>query len=282
MLLTINALNGTVTLQDPFPAEGQRFAISLAAGATKTFSVSAALFARILPALSHFEAKKTAAGLPWASFSVADDTAEDNRIAQPGLTGLPQLSWADATNVSVGTPADLDLVGTNLLSGQTKAEAVLGESGAGQVKYVAVVPGAGGNLVSVTHVVSGALTALSVAVDGNDITVNLETDAGGLPISTAAEVVAAVTGDAVANLLAHASEETAGVCAAVAATTLEGGKGAGLSVTCGGIACTVKVTADTLLTVGVPLLAGIAASKVAVVAVRSGGQLTTLSLPTAA
>jgi hypothetical protein len=63
----------------------------------------------------------------------------------------------------------------------------------------------GGNDLTVASVNPGAANSpLSVAVAGNDITVNLGTDSSGALVSTAAEVVAAINGDAAANDLIFA------------------------------------------------------------------------------
>ncbi len=73
----------------------------------------------------------------------------------------------------------------------------------------------GGNDLTITYVNPGASATLSVDVSGDDIVVNLGTNAGGTPVSTAAQVVAAI------NAAPDAS-------ALVVATTYRGNTGTGV------------------------------------------------------
>jgi len=93
------------------------------------------------------------------------------------------------------------------------------------ITYTAVTPGTGGNAITVTNVVAGNNTALSVAVAGNAITVNLATNGAGAATSTAAAVAAAVaaSGPASALVTPKVTGNTNTVQAAVAATNLAGG-----------------------------------------------------------
>lgn len=98
------------------------------------------------------------------------------------------------------------------------------------ITYTAVNQGTGGNAITVVYVVAGNNTALSVAVAGSAITVNLATNGGGVGTSTAAQVqaaiaasapatalvTAAVTGTAATVQVAHAAANLAGATAAPA------------------------------------------------------------------
>jgi Bacteriophage tail sheath protein len=87
--------------------------------------------------------------------------------------------------------------------------------------------GLAGNSTRVRYVVAGASTPLSISVSGSDITVNVATDAGSLPTSTASQVMAAVNGDTAARKLVTASlaagNDGTGVVTALAYTNLTGG-----------------------------------------------------------
>lgn len=66
-------------------------------------------------------------------------------------------------------------------------------------------PGDAGHAITIQHVIAGTSTALSVGVSGTAITVNVATDGGGSPTSTATEVVAALRNSYAAMLLVAAS-----------------------------------------------------------------------------
>jgi hypothetical protein len=89
--------------------------------------------------------------------------------------------------------------------------------------------GTAGNDITVAYVDPGTPSeALSVAVTGTDIVVNLATDGGSSITSTAAQVIAAVNASPTASALvtATASGTVTGVVAAVTATNLTGGESA--------------------------------------------------------
>ena len=64
------------------------------------------------------------------------------------------------------------------------------------LKYTAVRPGVGGNSITITYVVAGANTPLSVSRSGNALTVNVATNGSSAATSTAAQVRDAVNADA--------------------------------------------------------------------------------------
>lgn len=93
--------------------------------------------------------------------------------------------------------------------------------------YTARTPGVSGNEITVTYVVAGVSTPLSVSVSGTAITVNVATDAGGNPTSTAAQVAAAIAANGDANFLVSAANaagnDGTGVVTAMTAAALTGG-----------------------------------------------------------
>lgn len=93
------------------------------------------------------------------------------------------------------------------------------------VTYKAVDAGTPGNLIRVRHVVAGNSTPLSINVTGVDITVNVATDGGGLPISTANQIAAAILASGAASALVTATPtgDGTGVALAASYTFLIGG-----------------------------------------------------------
>jgi predicted regulator of Ras-like GTPase activity (Roadblock/LC7/MglB family) len=93
--------------------------------------------------------------------------------------------------------------------------------------FTAKVAGPGGNSITVSYVVSGLNTALSVSVAGFAITVTVATDGAGNPTSTASQVLAAIQGNQDAAALVTAalapSNDGSGIVTALAATALSGG-----------------------------------------------------------
>lgn len=83
------------------------------------------------------------------------------------------------------------------------------------------------NSITVTYVVAGLNTALSISVTGTDITVNVATDGAGAPTSTGNAILAALNADVNANVLITTSLKAgntgAGVVTAMAKSFLTGG-----------------------------------------------------------
>lgn len=123
-------------------------------------------------------------------------------ITQPEFDGLYQVG-AQASLTTACAGADNDLV------------------------YTADLPGTAGNSIRVRYVVAGASTPLTIAVAGNDITVNVATNGGSAATSTAAQVKAAIDGSAPASALVSCAlapgNSGTGVVAAFAYTNLTGG-----------------------------------------------------------
>ena len=98
------------------------------------------------------------------------------------------------------------------------------------ITYTALSSGIGGNSVSISYVVSGLNTPLSVGVVGNDITVYVATDGYGSATSTAADIANFINTDAGAGAVAAralvapvASGTGLGYVEAISQTNLSGG-----------------------------------------------------------
>lgn len=100
--------------------------------------------------------------------------------------------------------------------------------------YTAKAKAASGNAITITYVVAGASTPLTVSVTGNAITVNVATNGSSVATSTAAQVAAAVAGSTPAAALVTATNATGndgtGVVTAMSAQTLTGGRDTGLGI----------------------------------------------------
>jgi hypothetical protein len=140
----------------------------------------------------------------------------DFGTANPGSLGIQVTAVASgktyALSHAAGPPASL----TTALAGEND-----------DLTYAADASGQGGNNIRVAYVVAGVDTPLSVSVAGNDITVNIATDAGGIATSTAAEVRDAVNAHAGASALVTAANATGndgtGTVADMAPVSLAGG-----------------------------------------------------------
>ncbi len=144
--------------------------------------------------------------------------------SRSGVRRLFARNPAKGAFVNDGTAKDV--LGTVVVAKQaTLVTALAGTHN--DLKYTAKVAGTVGNATRITYVVAGVSTALTVAVAGNDITVNVATNAGSAAISTAAQVLAAVQASVAATAkvsveLATGNDGT-GVVTALALTNLAGG-----------------------------------------------------------
>ena len=97
--------------------------------------------------------------------------------------------------------------------------------------YTAKSKSTSGNSVTITYVVAGANTPLTVSVTGNAITVNVATNGSSAATSTAAQVQAAVAASSPAAALVSAANATGndgtGVVTAMSVQTLTGGRDGG-------------------------------------------------------
>lgn len=278
MKLTVVALNGQLSIQDPNPLEGI-FSITLNQGDTGIYTVTPGQLERIKPALMDMESR-TVDGEPLMSWAIDRVLTDDERAEVTTLLTTPKLTQMVGAGINPAGVADLEFVGTNLLAAQTKATIDVGDDiTLGVVRYTAVKPGAPGNLITVKHVIAGLGTPLSVAVASNDIIVYLATDGAGVVTSTAANILTAVNTDAAAKLLVLATAPYAGLGQAAAVTNLAGGLGEGVSLKIGSTACSILSISNTSLHALVPALAGVAATDAIQVMLRSGGQVCIVTSP---
>lgn len=138
--------------------------------------------------------------------------------AQDGIRSIPTIETAVDGIVVIAPDAQ----------GALTAAAEIGiESANTGLTATAKVAGVVGNDAAITLKDPGvAESALAVSVDGKLVTVSLETDVGGALVSTAAEVLAAVNGEATAPFtLAHTgASDGSGVMGIVRRTYLSGGE----------------------------------------------------------
>ena len=218
MLLTVTALNGSVAITDPNPIEGV-LSIDLDAGKSFSGDVTTGQLQRIMPFLVELETRYVKGVGPLMTWSLAHDAGVDDRGEMSQLSSLPRLHQLVGGGLNPAGVADAHFVGTKLLADQSFATLLIGAPGAGAVLYTATLPGAGSNVIRVWHKVHGLSTALSVSVTGNDITVNVHTDGGGVAISTGAEIATAIAASAAAAALVTAFVPTAGTAFGNAALT---------------------------------------------------------------
>lgn len=97
------------------------------------------------------------------------------------------------------------------------------------LSFGALIPGSGGNSISIEYRVAGLGTPLSVVVSGYNIVVNLATNGSGVAISTASQVLAALLASTAAALLVLPSlasgNDGTGVATVMPPTNLTGGVG---------------------------------------------------------
>lgn len=194
--------------------------------------------------------------------------------AGPLVETLPAATASIATVNGAGLA--FSITGQNFLQGQTFATATLTGPANGDLTFSAVIPGVGGNAISVT-VVDSAGGGLAVTVNGTDIQI----DQGGSG-SNATAVAAAVNAHAAASLLVEcaAGGTGAGVVPVAAQTLLTGGgaaarsgrSGSGVQLVFGGNtqSITVQVT-DTVVVGRLDDGTGLSAGEVASIWVVSDG-----------
>lgn len=113
-----------------------------------------------------------------------------------------------------------------------RARAQTGAEGTDRTYWIAVRDGDAGNSVSITLADPGASSSpLSIAVDGNAVTVNLATDENGDLASTVDDILTALAANVAASGLLVAFSEDTGIVSAAAETVLSGGDNDALCVT---------------------------------------------------
>jgi hypothetical protein len=215
---------------------------------------------------------------------VAGEVAELRRDADVAMHAMeerssamlyPEIGWLDGSAIAAaGGPVVIR--GSNLLQGQTFASHTFFAT-TSELIFTAAVPGEAGNDLTVTIVNGGALAVTRV---GNDVTVTIVVGA-----STANAIATYFNADAdVAGIMTCNGGGTGTTNAAVAATPLSGGVGAGWQCLVSGVSCLpLQVTgtdgglsiAEGVCTVTVPALTGetvprAAGDRVAVVIITDG------------
>lgn len=142
----------------------------------------------------------------------------------------------------VGTVGDVrDFIGAGSPAATAQATLAVAPAGANNdMTFTAVAYGAGGNSITVSYVDPAAINAaLSVAVVGSAITVNLATDGTGAITSTAAQVKTAVDASGPAAALATVAntgaDTGAGIVTAMAVANFTGGTGLASAIGVAGI-----------------------------------------------
>jgi len=273
--LTITALNSDVSIQDPFPAEGQ-LSVRILAGTSHVMDyVHWAQFQRIAAQLVALEA---AGKLEYA----VEASDLDSRAQEADLEGLPNIDYIDTPTVAVAGQVGIKMYGP-VIEGfqQLFAELDLGDGSDPNavVSVRALLPGYDGNKYEVEVVDTGG-GGLTIAVAADKITV----DQGGSG-SDAGTVAGAINADATAKTMVFcaAGGTGLGVVAVQALANLEGGVGSGITLTCGGFPCTITAITPgtpTEIVFDVPALAPIVASQIVSLQLRANAKMYVMSVPT--
>lgn len=147
-------------------------------------------------------------------------------VSRSGIRRLIARDPAKGSSANIGTKQDR----VNLSGFRAGGQASLTTSMAGannDIVFRATKNGTGANSIRVAVVVAGANTVLSVAVSGNDITINSATNGSSVATTTADQAIAAVKASTQASALILAERapgnDGSGVIAAFSLTNLTGG-----------------------------------------------------------
>lgn len=225
----VEALSGSLSYSaDPvdYPTLGES---DSAADALATAAKEDAIEAAALDATAKADAAEAAAALDATSKA---DAAQAAAIAN-AATKYIQI---------IDGPGDLrEASGSGIPDVSAKAAATVNPAGDdNSLTFTAKAFGPAGNDISVAYADPAANESpLSVDVDGSAIVVNLETDAEGAIVSTAADVLAAIEADEGADALVDVEidatdsglgDDGSGVVTAMVAANLTGGTGVGVGV----------------------------------------------------
>jgi len=268
---------GPVVIQDQFPTEGP-LVLEVPTNATATINLSFPQLGRIATQLQSLVDSGA------ITFVLTAISGTQTWMQESDLAGLPEL-YSASESITIGGETGTVLYGYNLVAGQVCAHADLFVAGAAAntgVVVRSILPGTDGNDYTVSAVdTSGG--GLSAVLTGSDLVV----DFGGAA-HTATLVAAAINNSGTAGpvFIATAGGNGAGNVALQAETALAGGTGAGLTVSCCGLACTVTaldVSASPVdkLTITTPDLGSLATNNgYAKIKVRSGEKKTDITVVT--
>ena len=125
------------------------------------------------------------------------------------------LNRASITAVKASTHLGYQLKPARLETGTTGTDHIL---------WQAQTPGTNSNQITITLAADAPSQPLSLAVSGQNLTVNLATDASGTPTSTTQEVVTAVKADGAASALVIPNSNETGIVQAHPTSSLSGGQ----------------------------------------------------------
>jgi len=272
MKLTVESIEKQVTIQDPYPAEGQ-FGMDIPAGGSVSASISWSTLQRIAEQLSSLEASET---ILWSVESESGDT----RSQQSDAAGLPQIALIDFSALTAAGLTDQKMLGSNLIANQTFASALVGSVDTPNASFTVrtVLPGAEGNKYSVKVIDSGGVGGLAVAMDGDVLVIDFD---GDTPDATT--VGGAVTSAVGGTFLVTQEGTGADAVALQDETDLEGGAGDGITLTAAGLPCTITAIDESAspqeITFDTPNISAIASvGDTAKIVLRSGAKISDVSV----
>lgn len=242
--VTVTTYGSPVTVQDPRPVNTnseEQAVITVEANSTKTVLMQYGQLERMQGQLT----KLAREGLLTFVIESGDYTVVNGEIVE--VAGFAELADAPTnpsidlveTVPSTGGSTGVDLVGDYLLNGQVMASAsVAGDADAGSVTLEVLNPGYAGNLYDIVVVDSGGAgpaTLTDAEVDGRTVLtldlVGVTVDCDGLKTLVDANYAGVIQATVV---------DVGGTNISVQdLQAFTGGEGTGLSVTLGGLACTV-------------------------------------------
>jgi len=154
-------------------------------------------------------------------------TNADAGMAGGGLMTVTGARTGVIGTVQVGNIFNDPLIGQFAVNGGTPAQAAgtFNFTSGGILDIQANNYGAGGNDITLELRITGPNSAESVNVIGNDIVINLATDATSAVTSTVASIAASITGNATASSLVTATATAPGLAELLTTTALTGGSG---------------------------------------------------------
>ena len=283
--VTITALSGPVTIQDPKPVSqtsSSQAVITVEAGTPASWTMQWQQLERIRDQLADL------AALGLCTFAI--ESADVPSFAEEAMYDEgPRIDSIDNGGAGLAIAGgDTPLVaGNELLAEQELANAiVLADTIAGSVLLRATNPGYDGNTIDfeVVDSLGGGLAVTTAVAAGRR---NIEIDLGGSAVETVTTVAAAV--NALAGLAGIVEAIEVGVGATVVSTLQDttaftGGVGQGLTVLFCGVACPVTnidITGDPIivLTLDTPAApAGLAAVDIGTITVRAGNKITSAAV----